>query len=211
MSVCYKPAKRLHIQDFSFLSTLKIEKKMVLKYIEYEIELINDESYIIDSSDNSTNYDFEYEANPDSTTRHGVVLKRNGEVVKSAILFGNEKQTVIHSKSAIVFDDMLILCVSNRIFCLYLPSLELRWVKEIDAVACLQLFKTSESYLVHGDLSICRIEFTGDIIWRYKNEDIFVFKKANNNVELTARGIEITAWNNKKYLLGYDGRLISET
>ncbi len=181
---------------------------MVLRYIDYDIELINEDSYFIGSSGNSNQYDFEYEGKPNSTTKCGVALKQNGKVIKSALLFGNEKQTVIHSKSAIVFDDMLILCVSNSVFCLYLPTLKLRWVKEIDAVACLQLFKTSESYLVHGDLSICRIEFTGDIIWRYTNEDIFVFKKAPNNVELTAKGIEITSWNSKEYLLGYDGQLI---
>ncbi len=183
---------------------------MILKYIDYEIELIIDKSYIVGSSENSIKYDYEYEVGKGSTTIHGVLLKRDDEVVKSAILFGNEKPTTLHSNSAIVFDDMLILCVSNRVFCLYLPSLELRWVKEFDTVACLQLFKTSESYLIHGELSICRIEFTGDIIWRYTNEDIFTFKKGVNKLELTARGIEIKAWNDRNYLLGYDGNLISE-
>lgn len=187
----------------------QIEEEMILRYIDFEIELLNDESYKAGSADNKNNYDFEYTGDANSTVKHGILLKQDGKIVKSAILFGNEGQTGIHQRSAIVFDDMLIVCVSNKVFCLYLPSLELRWVKEIDEVACLGIYKTSESYLIHGEMSITRIEFTGDIIWCYSGEDIFVSIKDKNELTLTARGIEIKDWNNKKYLLGYDGVLIS--
>lgn len=181
---------------------------MVLKYIDYEIDLVNDEQSATGTTNNLNKYDFSYGDDTNYTTKHGVLLKRYGEVVKSAILFGNKGQTTVHHRSAIVFDDMLIVCVSNSIFCLYLPTLELRWVREIDEVACLQIFKTSESYLIHGEMAITRIEFTGDVIWKFSGEDIFVSKNESSIIKLTARGIEITDWNGKEYLLGYDGTLI---
>ena len=182
---------------------------MVLKYINYEIELINEASYVIGSTDNASRYDFEYNGDVTCTAKHGVLLKKDGKVVRSAILFGSAGQTGIHQRSAIVFDDMLIVCVSNKVFCLYLPSLELRWAREIDEVACLQIFKTSESYLIHGKMAITRIEFTGDLIWSFSDEAIFVSKDDKNTIELTAQGIEITDWRKKEHLLGYDGVLIS--
>jgi len=184
---------------------------MVLNYAGYKIELRNDESYEIGSTDNTTKYNFEYEGDSFSTTKHGVLLKQNGDLIKSAIIFGNEGQTSIHANSAIVFDDMLIICVSNKIFCLYLPTLKLRWVKEVDEITCFQIFKTSESYLVHGELNITRIDFNGDVIWSFSGEDIFVSAEGKNEVELTANGIEITDWNGKNYLLSYDGQLVSLT
>ncbi len=182
---------------------------MVLRYTDYEIELFNDESYTIGSADNINNYDFEYSGGKGSTVKHGVLLKQDGNVIKSAILCGGKGQTSIHFNSAIVFDDMLIVCVSNKVFCLYLPSLKLRWEKEFDEVACFQIFKTSESYLIHGELSITRIDFDGKIIWSFSGKDIFVSKDGHNEVKLTSRGIEITDWNETKYLLGYNGVLIS--
>ncbi len=181
---------------------------MVLKYVDFEIELVNDEHYTIGSADNTTKYDFEYNGDLKSTTKHGVLLKKHGEIVKSVILFGDKGQTSIHQRSAVVFDDMLIVCVSNLVFCLYLPSLELRWVSEIDEVTCLQIFKTSESYLIHGEMAITRIAFTGDVIWSYSGEDIFVSPNESENIKLTAHGIEIADWGGKNYLLGYDGVLI---
>ncbi len=182
---------------------------MVLKYTDYEIELFNDELYTIDSPKNINNYNFEYFCEKSSTVKHGVFLRQNGDVVKSAILFGGKGKTSIHSKSAIVFDDMLIVCVSNKVFCLYLPSLELRWEKEFDKVACIQIFKISESYLIHGQSGFTRINFDGSVIWKFPKPETLISKDSSNEVHLTSRGIEIADANGTKYLLGYNGMLIS--
>jgi hypothetical protein len=182
---------------------------MVLQYIDYEIEIFDNELYIADSTDRVNSYDFEYCYDKSSTIKHGVLLKQNGEVVKSAILFGDKGQTSIHSKSAIVFDDMLIVCVSNKVFCLYLPSLGLRWEKEFDEVACIQIFKTSESYLIYGISGFTRINFDGSVIWKFSNPETFISKDSSKEVQLTSKGIEITDAYGTEYLLGYNGILIS--
>lgn len=173
---------------------------MVLDYQNYKIELC-DYKEIGGNKDTS-----EYGGDDSSSIKHTVVVRKKDEVLNSVILFGNEGPTSIHSKSAIVFDDMLIVCVSNKVFCLALPTLNLIWEKEIDEFACLAIYKTSESYLVHGEQSITRITFDGDIIWQFSGEDIFVSKDGADVLKFTATHIELVDWSGKLYRLGYDGR-----
>lgn len=182
---------------------------MIIKYTNYEIELLEDELSQVDLAKSSNKFNFEYGDKKNITVKLAVFLKKEGVIIRSAVLYGNKGITCIHEKSAIVFDDMLILCVSSNVFSLYLPSLELRWVKEFDKTACLQLFKTSESYLIHGESAITRITFTGKVIWSYSDKTIFRPKQRKNSLKLTARGIEIKDGSSGKHLLGYDGRLLA--
>jgi hypothetical protein len=180
---------------------------------DLEIEIINDETYTGNSSDNKFVYDYVYtdsqaqEYQP--TSRHGIFLKKNDEVIKSAILLGASGATGIHKNSAIIVDDCILICVSNCLFSISLPDLVLNWIKEdVDMATCFQIFDTDHGIIVHGELAISKITSKGDFIWMFGGKDIFVTSESGNEIELEENYIKLTDWNGDKYMIDYNGNEI---
>ncbi|MBN1181588.1 MAG: hypothetical protein JXB49_04815 [Bacteroidales bacterium] len=183
-----------------------------LHYSDILVEIVNDELFDIDSSDNNFNYDFVYRDTESSeykpSSKHGVILKKNETTIKSAILCAVGGATGIQDTSAIVDDDKLLICVSNKIFCLSLPVLELDWIINPDWATCFQIFKTNYGYLIHGETEISMIDKLGKIIWSFGGADIFVDPDGNDVIELNEKYINLIDWTGQKYKIDYKGKEI---
>ncbi len=93
----------------------------------------------------------------------------------------------LHDNSFIVESNGLFICVDNDVMCLNIPELNLNWREKIDDATCFEIFKYSDDFIIHGELSIARISFTGKIKWSFYGPDIFSeeFKISDNRIYAT--------------------------
>jgi hypothetical protein len=58
----------------------------------------------------------------------------------------------------IIEDKRLLICCSDSIFCLSIPDLTLLWRTRADEATCFEILKYQDSYIVHGELEILRLD-----------------------------------------------------
>lgn len=183
-----------------------------LPYRDISVEIFNDETFTIESSDNRFPYDYIYCDSESSdykpSSKHGVILKKDNKIILSAILCGVGGATGIYDNSAVIDNDRLLVCVANKIFCLLLPELKLDWIINPHSVTCFQIFITKKGFIVHGESQISLIDLTGKIHWSFIGKDIFVTPESGKEIEMTNDYINVMDWNGKKYQIDYNGKQI---
>lgn len=182
---------------------------MNLKFDTYEIELVNESSY---GKEKLTHtgfvYDLVYDAQESTyylSTKHGVRLYQNRELVKSALLCSVGGATGIHEKSALVVNEDLLVCCTNKIFSLRLPNLGLNWVSEADPATCFGIYKNDVGLFVHGELEVSRIDRQGNIIWSVGFADITTTPEGKDTFVICEDFIKVTDFNYCKYKVDFDG------
>ena len=101
---------------------------IIEKICDYVIEIIDDREYSENSTDNIIIYKNIYKTDDEPiSTKHGIVIKdKNNQILSSAIMLASGGATGIHEKSYIIEKNrILLLCVSNWLFSLTIPTLEL--------------------------------------------------------------------------------------
>lgn len=176
----------------------------------YRIELDKDENYSVHSSDNLFKYDRVYfeQSQYDFPTQIGLKIYERDKLIRSAIIGSVGGGIGIHENSQIIEHDRIIICCSDSLFCLSIPKLNLIWKTKADQATCFELFKYKESYIVHGEMEISRIDMNGQIMWRKSGADIFTTPKGQNDFEITETYIGVTDWGNRTYNFDFEGRLI---
>ena len=120
--------------------------------------------------------------------------------------------TTLHKQSFIIEDNQLIVCCSNSIFCLELPSLSFLWRTTADSFTCFGLYKQNDIYIVHGELEISCLDKNGKILWQKGGNDIFTTMEGNDNdFYITNTYIFATDWNYNIYTFDFNGNVISFT
>jgi outer membrane protein assembly factor BamB len=186
--------------------TTKID---IMQTIEkYQIETFHDPTFKQNSVDNLHKYDYIYfeESEYSSSTVFGINVYINEKLLKSAVIGADYGATAIGENSIIFETDRILICCSDKIFCLSIPDLELLWQTKADEITCFEIFKYKNSYIVHGELEISRLDNKGKIIWRKSGADIFVTPTIKNQLQLTENYILASDWDNKVYKFGYDGQ-----
>lgn len=178
---------------------------------QYLIEIQKDEMYTIDSSDNLFDYSNIYFTSSDFIlpSKVGIKVFENEKLISSAIIGSIGGGTGIHDKSQIIENDKLIMCCSDSVFCLSIPDLNLIWKTQADQATCFEIFKHQDSYIVHGELEISRLDLDGNILWQKSGADIFATEKGIDDFEITATYIRATDWENCVYKFDFDGNLIA--
>jgi hypothetical protein len=181
---------------------------------EFTIEIINEEDYIVDSADNRFKYDLIYQHPEDEgyspTSKHGIKVYKSG-LYKNAIILATGGSTDVNPNSAILDNGSLVICCCNKIFCLRLPDLELNWITEADMATCFGIYQYEDSYIIHGEVNICRISRDGKIQWKRSARDIFVsIDNAGNTFKMNDEYIELIDWHGFRYKLFYDGSIIDD-
>ncbi len=180
-----------------------------LQYKDFKIELFNDSTYDVRSTDNINSYSKEYfSAGEYFNSLHGTRIFKNGEEVESCIVIGSGGVTGIHERSSLIDGDSLFICCGDSVFCLKLPDLSLQWNVKADMATCFQVLKLKGKYLVHGEISISYLDKDGNIIWEFGGADIFVLPEGGNEVVIKGDYIEVLDWNGTKYILDFDGKLM---
>jgi len=195
------------------MSSMQLQMTVTLQYNDLTIELFDDSSYVIDSIDSPTQYDVIYNgdnyAEHDFPTRHAIKVFKSGQLIRSAILLGAGGATGITSDAAFVDNNNLIIRCSNQVFSLALPELNKNWQVKPDWATCFSIHKYQDTYIVHGETSISRIDRMGNILWSYGGADIFVCLYEGTPFEMHNDFIFMTDFNGSKYKIDYDGNSIS--
>jgi hypothetical protein len=185
-----------------------------LNYKNYQIEVINDSNYTINSIDNLKVYDTVFfQANKDkdklySTSKCGIIVKKSDTKIASAIICESGGATAITQKSFIIEDDRIWICVCNKVYCLEIPSLDLVWRKEIDFITNFSIHKVEEDFIIHGELDIKRITKSGEIIWSFGGRNIWVNPEGKTEFNIENNTIHLFDFESNEYILDFNGETI---
>ena len=184
-----------------------------LSFDKYEVELVNESEYTFNSSDNAFNYHLVYQDNqPYQGSKHGIKVFLNGGIYQSAIVKASGGATGIYYDSAIVDNHNLLVCCSNQIFCLSLPDLNLNWMTKVDMATCFGIYKTDDTIITWGEMTIARLDRSGNILWSTGFRDI-IFKLDDSDGSaflLRDKFVEITDFAGNKYKVDFDGKIIED-
>ncbi|MBB6110356.1 hypothetical protein SAMN05421821_106164 [Mucilaginibacter lappiensis] len=129
--------------------------------------------------------------------------------MNSALIGASGGGTAIHATGMIVEPEKLVICCSDSVFCMAIPTLLLQWKTKGDFATCFEVFKYKSDYIVHGEVEISRLSTDGDIIWQQSGADIFVTLDSNEaEFIITDDYILATDWENRKYKFDFDGNVI---
>jgi hypothetical protein len=185
----------------------KIMEERIGNYI---IVIDNDELYSDNSEDNQIRYEHIYKTKNDekAVSKHSITIKTDTKDITNAILIGTSGATGIHKNSYYIQNNLINICVSNFIFCLSIPELNLIWKTEIDCATAFQIFKMHEDFIIHGEIEISRINQNGKIIWQHSGSDIFVLPNGKEGFKIQGDIIQAESWDGRKYIFKYNGAIV---
>lgn len=183
-------------------------------YKELTVKVINEPTYKFGSSDNDFTYSKHYfgeGATEYPTSKHGVKIYQDDQIIGSCIVIGSGGATGVHRNSSLLDNDQLLLCCSDTVFCLTLPNLALKWHTQADQATCFQIFKQQDNYIIHGELQVTKLDKEGYKKWEFGGADIFVCIDNEEEFRLESDGILFTDFTKTKYKIDFDGKLIWDT
>jgi hypothetical protein len=181
------------------------------QYKDLTIEVLDEPTYKFGSSDNNFNYSKHYLGNGAReypTSKHGIKIYQDDQIIDSCIIIGSGGATDIHQNSSLLDKDQLMICCCDTIFCLILPDLELKWKAQADQATYFQIFKQQDDYIVHGELQVAKLDKDGKIKWEFGGADIFVSIDNEEAFKIESDGILLTDFAKTKYKIDFDGKLI---
>ncbi|MBK9220498.1 MAG: hypothetical protein IPO16_00045 [Saprospiraceae bacterium] len=84
---------------------------------------------------------------------------------------------------------------------------------QVDMATCFGIYKADNGLFNHGEMSVTRLDFAGQIIWQTGLRDIIVNIEENREQDefvMHDTYISLMDFNSNKYQLGFDGKFISE-
>lgn len=174
----------------------------------YQIEIYRDDTFDEKSTDNKHTYDFVYFEKSEYvfSTMLGINVFNDTMLLTSAIIGSIGGGTGVHQNSVIYEDKRLLACCSDTIFCLSIPDLALIWRTKTDSATCFEIFKYQDSYIVHGEMEITRLDKDGKILWQQSGADIFITLDGDQDFKLTDQFILVKDFENRIYKFDYDGK-----
>jgi hypothetical protein len=133
----------------------------------------------------------------------GVKVYFLGDLINSAVVGGHGGATGISGTQVIAEEDRVVFCCSDSIFCLSVPDMRLLWQTKADDITCFQIFAYEDSYIVHGEMVISRLNHDGEILWQQGGGDIFT-----GSFILRKDYIMALDWNNTEYRFSYSGDIL---
>ncbi len=183
---------------------------MKIEFGKYRFEIEKDDTFTVDSIDNLIDYKKVYFTPSEFVlpTKIGIRIYENENLISSAIIGSIGGGTGIHDKSQIIESDKLAICCSDSVFCLSIPDLKLIWKTQADNATCFEIFKLQESFIVHGEMEITKLDSNGKIIWQNSGADIFTTEQGADDFKITESFIQATDWENRIYKFSFDGKRI---
>ena len=181
------------------------------QYKNLIVEVLDEPTYKCGSADNNFNYSKVYfgdNAKQYPTSKHGIKIYRDDQVIGSCIIIGSGGATGIHQNSSLIDNDQLIICCCDTVFSLTLPHLNLQWINQADHATCFEIYKLQDDYVVHGETVISRIDKGGNIKWKFGGSDIFVSFDNEEAFQLNADHIALIDFYKIKYKIDFGGKVI---
>ncbi|SDC86765.1 hypothetical protein [Pedobacter soli] len=176
------------------------------------IQLYDETGYESDSSDYLHVYEKIYISgnHRQTTSSVGIELIVDDLVIASCLINSEGGATAITENTILISYNSLVICCSNTVFKLSLPSLSLEWKTVADAFTCFGIYYLEEDYLVHGELELSRLDKTGKILWQNGGRDIWTTLEGKYNIEICDNYILAVDWTYTAYKFSFDGRVLEE-
>ena len=183
---------------------------MTFQFETYELIITNETNYKSNSLKLLGDYDKNYLTKSEYLlpTIFGLKIFENGTQISSAIIGAEGGASGLSKNSQIIETDRIIICCSNGVYCLDLPTLNLNWKIKPDEITSFRIFKIDNGYIIHGELQITRINNDGDIVWKQGGADIFVNPDGKDEIEITKDYIKVIDWENRVYKWDLNGKVI---
>jgi hypothetical protein len=184
------------------------------QYKDLTVELHDEPTYRFGSTDNNFNYSKHYfgdGATKYPTSKHGIKIYQNNQIINSCIIIGSGGSTCVHQTSSLIDNDRLVICCCDTVFSLTLPDLELKWKIQADQATCFQIFKHEDDYIIHGELQVTKLDKDGNKKWEFGGADIFVSIDNEDEFKIESDGILLTDFAKTKYKIDFDGKLLWDT
>ena len=174
---------------------------------KYLIDIYTDRTFTEGSADNVNQYDFVYFDKSEYyfPSVFGIKIFQDNTLIKSAVIGSIGGGTGIHDTSTIIENDRLLICCSDTIFCLSIPDLNLLWRTKADQATCFEIYKYQDSYIIHGELEISRLDKDGKILWQQSGADIITTLDGKGTFQITDSYVLATDWENRKYKFDFNG------
>ncbi len=149
-----------------------------IPYKSSRIRILDEPTYTLESADNARKYEYESRLGSGKyrpTSAHGVAAIANDEVIASHLFVAPGGASGVHDKSAVVVEDRCILAVGPYLVAIRLPSLEIAWSTQVDPATAFGVYLSADGSCLfsHGELTISRLNFDGQIEWQEGGADIF--------------------------------------
>ena len=181
----------------------------------YKIEVINDSCYTSNSKDNTCTYQFEHGDKDDKQRSngshlYGLRLYIVESEYSSAILFGSGWAGSFSDRLICIRNSEVVILAGNSVFCLELPNLNLKWKTDGQWITGFQIYKIHNGYVVHGELSIGKVSYEGNLEWEFYGRDIFILPSGEDNFIVRHHWIEVADWEGYKYKITFSGKEIRD-
>jgi len=189
---------------------------MIIPFKEYEIEIKDDNTYSIKSSNNSTNYRFEYFGGQIIKNRvyplnkRGIIVrnKKDQSEIYSAILCENGGRSKLGDGIYQIADEKIWTCIGDKIYCLNLPNLNITWYGHEKFGTIYSIHKFNNDFLIYGELGLIRMAKNGELKWHFTGKGIFL--SGRDKIKILANQIELKDGNHQKYLIDEMGKEINQ-
>jgi hypothetical protein len=140
-----------------------------------EVELWRDPAWSPDSTGDSTGYGRVIVLAEPRRQATGIEVRVDGRTVATTVVLGEMGCPGISQGDAVLRDGTLVFTMAAWVVALALPSLEPRWMVDVDDACLFGLMEIpgEDDLLVHGELRISRMGLDGKIRWRRGGADIF--------------------------------------
>lgn len=182
----------------------------IITHKDFVVKFFDESEFVIGSCDSEKNYKNIYfnvgEFKP--TTKFGMEVFQNEKLLSSCLIGAEGGGTGINENSLVINDNSVVLCCSDSVFALSLPSLSLLWVTKVEEATCFEIFSLESDFIVHGELFISRLDKNGKIVWQQGGADIFTTLEGKDDFVITDTYIEVKDWDHRVYRFDFDGNSI---
>lgn len=123
----------------------------------------------------------------------------NATELNRAIIGAEGGASTFHKNSQIIENNRILICCSNTVICLDLPTLNLNWKTKTDESTSFNILKIKKGYIIYGELEKTRIDKKGNVVWKNGGADIFVTLDGKDNFGTNDKYIKKTDWENRIY------------
>ena len=166
---------------------------MIFKADDISVRIIQE------SIDNVNIYSKEYNLDPENQASSIYGLNCNDS--SNCIILAGGGASGVSEQSAIVQDSKLWIGIGDQLVCLSLPNFEMLWHLQVDWATCFGLYLSPDGLglLIHGELTISKVTFSGEVLWSIGGKDIFT-----EGFEIHKDYIEAIDFNHEKYHIEID-------
>lgn len=108
-------------------------------------------------------------------------------------------------------DSKLVVLMDDVIVEFDLETLSVLKHKTIGDETYFSLYPITDGYLIHGELSIIRLDRNFEQVWNFYGSDIWVVQDGTREAfQIIDDQILLEDWNGIKYILNMDGKLVTE-